>query len=183
MKDKDNLTEYNVLSKYIPNEKFFSANRLLNCETAQQYLTAYDDLMKSIDLRDNQYLQDNWLCEKYKNMWIKLKRIENKAVYKIEYNGANATLISSKNSSTVYAYLNNPLCDGFDFGSTLLPCRHVIYVRKTSNVQIITEKMINQRLENRLHEINVFQTPIETTEPVSHISINSLISKSSGLRH
>ncbi|RNA01430.1 zinc finger SWIM domain-containing 1-like, partial [Brachionus plicatilis] len=228
-------------------------DRLLNCDTVQQYQTAYDDLMKSLDLRDNQYLQDNWLCEKYINMWIKYKRIgkitldsdtnnsvetinrllkefikkktslaknvvgifrmveflskkyaekewnqrtkiiidrsakndpfieqiyrkftpyaadivkeaynlANKAVYKIEYNEPNAALISSKNSSTVYDYLNNPQCDCFDFGSTLLPCRHVIFIRKTSKVQIIVEKMINQRWANRLYvnPVNEFQTP------------------------
>ena len=95
MIDKD-LTEYNVLSKYIPNADIFFCkfhcvqtfnrkiknkellpilNRLLNCDTAEQFQTANDDLMKSVDLRDYQYLQDNWLCEKFINMWIKYKRI------------------------------------------------------------------------------------------------------------
>lgn len=91
-----NRTEWNVLSKNIPHtdvflckfhcEQIFSGKiknkqllpiltRLLNCETNNEYQTAYDELIKSIDFRDKKYLEDNWLNDTYEPMWIKFKRI------------------------------------------------------------------------------------------------------------
>lgn len=95
MIDKD-LTEWNVLTKYLPNASVFICKfhceqtfkrsiknkelipiltRLVNCDTSDQYQTAYDDLVKTIDFRDKQYLENNWLNETYMPMWVKYKRL------------------------------------------------------------------------------------------------------------
>ena len=61
--------------------------------------------------------------------------LSGKASYKVEFKDANVTLTSSKNTSTVYDFNSDkPRCSCFDFGCSLLPCRHIIHIRKEQNL-------------------------------------------------
>ena len=285
------MTEWNVLAKFLPTADIFyckfhceqifrrsiknkgllpKLSALLNSDTETYFQEAYDDLIKSIDWRDKTYLENNWLQDDQKKMWVKYKRIgkitldndtnnsvetlnsllknfikrkttldkcllgvfkldeylrkkysfnefnqrtkiiidrtQNKdkfidsiyslftpyaakivhdaystssiASYKVEFNNQNVTLTSSKNTSIVNDYRSDkPTCSCFDFGCSLLPCRHIIYIRKEQNLVIITQEMVNERWMKRKFESSQFQILEDQVDCLSYVNLNSLVTK------
>ncbi|RNA04707.1 FAR1-RELATED SEQUENCE 3 [Brachionus plicatilis] len=72
--------------------------------------------------------------------------------YKLEKSDSKITLISTKNTYEVIFNTSEELyvCNCYDFSTYNLPCRHILFVRKSKDIPNIEPNMINERWKNKL---------------------------------
>ncbi|RNA36623.1 hypothetical protein BpHYR1_027100 [Brachionus plicatilis] len=99
--------------------------------------------------------------------------------YKVEYEDSTVTLASDKSTSMVCNYNSDkPSCNCFDFGFSLLPCRHILYIRKRQNLVIISRDMVHTRWANMRFANAKFEIRYDQVDCLSYVNLKSIIAES-----
>ncbi|RNA25704.1 hypothetical protein BpHYR1_016221, partial [Brachionus plicatilis] len=107
------------------------------------------------------------------------KLIYDQVTYKVEYEDSTVTLASDKSTSMVCNYNSDkPSCNCFDFGCSLLPCRHILYIRKRQNLVIIGRDMVHTRWANMRFSNAKFEIRYDQVDFLSYVNLNSIIAES-----